>query len=269
MKRIYTFGGLPERRNLTVADLRQKKRSRGSLPLTQVTARCSDTARACCEAGIDIIVSADEKYKVVRHGAPENFISVHLPIPSYPTSEDALRAAVKIAAEGADAVITSASIRSIATIAAEGIATIGHVGLVPRKSTLSGGMRVVGKTEIEVNEVVEHAKRLEDAGAFAVEIECASNVVTNRINDETDLVTISIGSGGEADVIFLFMEDICGETEWRPRHAKAYDDLKSAYDEIFDRRVRALNAFKDDVRDGRYPGNRRTFQVSPASATES
>ena len=100
---------------------------------------------------------------------------------------------------------------------------------------------------------MQRFRELEDAGAFAVECELIPARVMAEINRRTGLATISLGSGPHADVLFLFQNDICGESERRPRHARAYADLASLHQQIATERVRALTAFRADVASGAFP----------------
>ncbi len=80
-------------------------------------------------------------------------------------------------------------------LAAESIPVVGHVGFVPRRSSWVGSVRAVGKTAAEALDLWERFRRLEDAGAFAVECELVTADVLSEINGCTSLVTISLGSG--------------------------------------------------------------------------
>jgi 3-methyl-2-oxobutanoate hydroxymethyltransferase len=77
--------------------------------------------------------------------------------------------------------------------------------------------------------------------------------VLAEINRRTSLVTISLGSGADADVIFLFASDICGETSKRPRHARAWGDLATLYRAVRDERVKALSGFRAAVAAADFP----------------
>ena len=90
---------------------------------------------------------------------------------------------------------------------------------MPRLSTQIGGLRAYGRTADEAMKLAEDLRRLEDAGAYAVELECVADEAIAEISPRTGLITHSIGSGGAADVIFLFQDDACGDTIDPPRHA--------------------------------------------------
>ena len=83
-------------------------------------------------------------------------------------------------------------------------------------------------------------KRYEDAGCFAVEIECVAERTLELLNERTSIVTCSLGSGNAGDMIFLFLSDICGESVDPPRHAHAFGDLAPLHQQLYDERVAAL-----------------------------
>ena len=130
---------------------------------------------------------------------------------------------------------------------------MGHLGFVPKKSTLYGGVRAIGKTADEAVALWRKFAALEQAGAFAVECEIIPAKVMSEINRRTGLVTISLGSGPEADVMFLFTSDICGESPRLPQHARSYADLGALYEQVRTERVRALTEFRADVANHRFP----------------
>jgi len=84
----------------------------------------------------------------------------------------------------------------------QGMAVQGYLGLVPRKSTLVGGLRAIGKTADEAMRLFEDFRRLDDAGAHTVEVECVASEALAEIKKYSQLVTHSIGSGSAGDVIF-------------------------------------------------------------------
>jgi 3-methyl-2-oxobutanoate hydroxymethyltransferase len=175
-----------------------------------------------------------------------------------------LRAAFAAVESGADAVITARSPEMVRALTSESIPVVAHLGFVPRKSTWTGGVRAVGKTAAEAIALWDRFRRLEDAGAFAAECELIPAAVMAEINRRTSLVTISLGSGGEADVIFLFASDICGESPKRPRHARAWGDLASLYKAVRDERVRALTGFRAAVASGGFPDAGEIAAVPPS-----
>ncbi|UWQ91533.1 3-methyl-2-oxobutanoate hydroxymethyltransferase [Rhodobacteraceae bacterium M382] len=264
MKNIYTFGGQPARRNLTVACLRANKAA--GVKMTQVSAVTEDEARACEEMGIDMITISDVDYDAVRRGAPQTFITSSQTMCQYYEPQECLTAALKSAEKGADAVFTPRGMGIVELIANEGLAVQGHVGLVPRKSTLTGGLKTYGKTAEEAMQLLEWMRRYEDAGAVAVEVECVAVEALAAINHKTTLVTHSIGAGSGGDIIFSFMEDICGDVENPPRHAKAWGDVGSIRKALAAERDKALTGYRTDVQSGVFPDADHTVSMLPGEA---
>ena len=139
---------------------------------------------------------------------------------------------------------------------------MGHLGFVPKKSTLYGGVRTIGSTADEAATLWADFQRLESAGAFGVECELIAANVMREINQRTGLATISLGSGPHSDVQFLFMNDICGESERVPRHARPYADLNALHQQVRDARAEALRSFRADVLAGGYP-DRSEISMAP------
>ena len=259
-KRIYTYGGKPARRNYTVADMTVLK---GGAKLCQTCPATEEEAAACEAVGIDVLNTSDADLPVVRAGAPETFIIADLPMTAHQTPDDIMRAAVKAAEAGADAVYTPRSLRTVEMLANEGLAVQGHLGLVPRLSTRRGGLRIVGKTADEALELAEDFRRLEDAGAYAAEVECVAAEALATISPLTKLVTHSIGAGSAGDVIFMFLVDICGESDRPPGHAKAFADLGSIRAHLAVERRRALSDYRQAVMTGAYPDAATSVSMLP------
>ena len=259
MKNIYTWAANPAKRTVTVGDIIEAK---GKKILTQVTANNSLEAKAAEEAGFDMIIGSASNVKKVREGSKCLFYTAALELHNYPTAEDVLRGAFKALENGADAVMTARSMDIVSMLAKEDVPVMGHLGLVPRKSTWIGGLRAVGKTADEAYELFKKFKRLEDAGAFSAECEVIPENVMGEISKRTSIVTVSLGSGKKADVMYLFMNDICGEQEKSPRHAKAYTNFKKMKDDIEIERVKALKAFIKDSLEGKFPGPENSVNVN-------
>lgn len=260
MPRIFDFGGREVERTTTVAGLRALKGS--GRHATQVTAETADEAAAAEAAGIDMAVCRAANVGKVRDGSKKLFVTAALGFADAVTAEEVLRTAFSAIVAGADAVITGRGFDTVRMLADEQIPVMGHLGFVPRKSTWVGGVRSVGKTADEALALFDRFRRLEDAGAFAVECEVIPAAVMAEINRRTGLVTVSLGSGPDADVIFLFTADICGEAKRLPRHARAWGDLASLHQAVRDERVKALSGFRADVASGGFPGPRETAAIA-------
>jgi 3-methyl-2-oxobutanoate hydroxymethyltransferase len=258
MKNVYTWAAQPAKRNITVGDIIAAK---GKKILTQVTANTMLEAKAAEEAGFDMIIGGASNVKKIREGSKTTFFTAALELQSYPTPDDVLRGAFTALENGADAVMTARSMDVITMLAKEDVPVMGHLGLVPRKSTWIGGLRAVGKTVDEALELYKKFKRLEDAGAFSAECEVIPENIMGEISKRTNIVTVSLGSGKKADVMYLFMNDICGEDEKTPRHAKVYTNLKKMRQDIEVERVIALKAFIKDILDKKFPGPENSVNV--------
>ena len=260
MPRIFDFGGREVDRLQTVAGLRALKG--GGKPATQVTAETTDEAAAAEAAGIEMVVCRASNVGQVREGSKAVFVTAALGFANAITADEILKAAFAAVTAGADAVLCSRGYETVRMLADEQIPVMGHLGFVPRKSTWVGGIRAVGKTANEAFELWDRFRRLEDAGAFAVECEVIAAPVMAAINQRTDLVTVSLGSGADADVMFLFTSDICGEGSRLPRHARAWGDLASLHQAVREERVKALSGFRAAVASGGFPREPETARIA-------
>ncbi len=261
MKRVFTFGGQAARRNLTVADLIAGK---GQRKFTQTTANTADEARAATDAGIDLLISGAPVYASAREGAPEHFISSAVQMMKFPSRDEALREAYRLLEAGADTIYCPREPAFVESLASASVPVMGHVGLVPRKSTWIGGVRAFGRTAEEALALFGQIKDLENAGVYCVEVEVTAADALTEISRRTSVVTISLGSGGGGDVDYLFQEDICGINDSNPRHAKAYGDLRTLQARLYRERVAALRAFHDDVAGGGFPPAENTVMMHPS-----
>ena len=253
MTRILDYSGREAERTVTVASIAALKHS--GRQLAQVTASTAAEAAAAEAAGIELVVCMAGAVPAVRQGSRRVFVTAAIDFGGAVTLDELLRTALQALTDGADAVITARRLDAVRLLAAEDIPVMGHLGFVPKKSTLYGGVRMVGRTADEAVRLWKKFQQLEDVGAFAVECELIPAEVMAEINARTGMATISLGSGPAADVLFVFGSDICGESERKPRHARAYADLASLYAQIEVERVRALSAFRGDVASGSYPGD--------------
>ena len=251
MKKILTFGGREARRNLTVDCIRNNKAK--CQKMTQVDARNGAEAAMLEAQGIDLITVADVDFKECRAAAPDTFMTGCQTMVQYVTEDEALRGAIAVAEQGADAIYTPRGLKTVERLSAEGLAVQGHLGLVPRRSTLVGGLRIIGKTAQEAMRLFQDFKRLEDAGAYACEVECVATEALIEINKRTALVTHSIGAGTGGDIIFSFFEDITGETEADYRHIKRFADVRSLKRQIEEEQRKGLSGFREEVLSGAFP----------------
>ncbi|CAN5526282.1 3-methyl-2-oxobutanoate hydroxymethyltransferase [soil metagenome] len=262
MTRILDYSGRDADRTVTVASIVGLRNA--SKQFAQVTASTADEAAAAESAGIEMVVCMASAVPAVRQGSSRVFVTAAIDFGGAVTLDELLGDAFTALTAGADAVITARRLDCVRRLAEEDIPVMGHLGFVPKKSTLYGGVRSVGKTADEAAALWKQFQRLEEAGAFAVECELIPAKVMAEINRRTAMATISLGSGPDANVMFLFTSDICGESERKPRHARAYADLAALHQQIAVERVRALTAFRADVASRAFPDESEVGQVAPA-----
>jgi 3-methyl-2-oxobutanoate hydroxymethyltransferase len=257
LKRVMTLGGAYGTRNYTVKDLRDAK---GKRVLCETLPFTPEEAAAAEEAGIDTLkVRFDPKRPelaaALRKAAPNTFMSFSVPLVAAASETEAVRLAYTAMELGADGIMCQWSPRFIRAAAEAGVPVQGHAGLVPRKSTWTGGLRAVGKTLEEALWVFDEIRRIEDAGAWAVEVEVIPAPLLAEITRRTSLLTSSIGAGSGGDIQFLFAEDILGNNgPPYPRHSRQYRNLHAMQQAIQAERVGGFRDFIADVRGGRFPG---------------
>ncbi len=261
MSRILDYNGNDADRTTTVASIVGLKDQQAQF--AQVTASSEQEAAAAEAAGIEMVVCMAGSVPSVRRGSSRLFVTAAIDFDGAVTVDELLGAAFSALTDGADAVITARRLDCVRRLAEEDIPVMGHLGFVPKKSTLYGGVRAVGKTAEEARTLWEQFQQLEEAGAFAVECELIPANVMAEINQRTGLTTISLGSGPDADVMFLFGSDICGEGSRTPRHARTYGDLAALHKQLGEARVKALSAFRADVAAKRFPDASEMVQADP------
>ncbi len=264
-KKVFSMTGELGLRNYTVRDIIDLK---GEKQLTQTLPFFPNEAKAAEDAGIDLMNTRFNYFKQetaieIRKSASKTFMSFVIPLLSVPTKDDALKHSYKAMELGADGIIFQGSLNHIEALSNAGIPVQGHIGLVPRKSTWTGGIRAVGKTIDEAKALFQNLKDLENAGAWAVECEVIPSRLMRELSSRTSLVTISIGSGNGGDVQFLFAEDILGASEGPfPRHSKQYCNLFKEVQRIQKIRVNAFKDFIDDVNSDIFPSNNFEVEVT-------
>ena len=256
LKRIMTVGGVYGTRNYTVKDLRDQK---GNNILTETVPFSIEEATAAEEAGIDTMkVRFDPKNPdlaiAIRKAAPNTFMAFSCPLIAAATKDEAVRIGYKAMEIGADAVMTQWSPSFIEAATEAGIPVQAHAGLVPRRSTWTGGLKAVGKSLEEAIWIYNQIKIFENAGAYAVEVEVIPEDLLIEISKRTTLLTSSIGAGKGGDIQFLFADDILGNNgPPYVRHSKQYRNLYKMKQDMQLERVAGFKEFIDDVKNGNFP----------------
>ena len=259
---------------LTVKDLFEKK---GKVKLTELYVTNALEAYAAEKAGIDIqIVSfkketlrtgvptnkwfRDAHIKDIREAAPNTFMIFGLGQLS--STEKAIDTALIARDNGADAVYCGNSPKYIEALRKEGLPSVSHIGLIPYKSTWTGGFKAVGKDADSAFKVYQDAIAYDNAGAIGLEVECVPDRVAELITKKVNLLTLSMGSGPNCDVEFLFIQDVIGtNTDRVPRHAKVFKDTNKSYEKLLDDTVEGLKNFIDEVKTKKFPTSSNIVQI--------
>ena len=134
-----------------------------------------------------------------------------------------------------------------------GIPVMGHLGLTPQSVHALGGYRVQGRDEAAATRLLQDAKALEEAGAFAIVLELLPAPVASRVTKALTIPTIGIGAGPACDGQVLVLHDLLGLNEgFNAKFVKRYASLAQEVRE-------AVELYAAEVREGRYPGPEHSF----------
>jgi 3-methyl-2-oxobutanoate hydroxymethyltransferase len=202
--------------------------------------------------------------RAVRRASPQALVVADLPWLSYHVSvEDTVRNAAVLIRAGAQAVKLEGGAkraRMIEALVEAEIPVVGHVGLTPQSMHAMGGFRVQAKTADGARALVDDARAVEAAGAFAVVLEGVPDAVGRLATEALEVPTIGIGAGPWCDGQVLVYHDVLGlEDRIVPTFVRRYADLKAAG-------VAALTAFAGDVRAGRFPDASESYHLKPEEA---
>ena len=254
----------------SVYDLRQLK---GKRCLTHVHVKSPEEATAAEAADIDLLscsfdtLESQARLPLLVAAAPKSFISGATPH-GLASPEEAVRVGFRALELGASSVYCSASPWIIEAMARERIPVVGHLGMVPRHATWTN-IRAIGKSAAEAVQLYEQLKRLENAGAYAAELELVPHQLASYLCKKTSLFLMSLGSGSGCDSQFLFSNDILADYDERiPRHAKAYRNFRKEYQRLQQERVAAFKEYADDVKGGRFPETRHLVNMDKTAFQE-
>jgi len=196
--------------------------------------------------------------KAVRRGAPNTVVVGDMPFMSYQTSPDkAVESAGRLIKEAAvDCVKMEGGeffapyVRKMVNV---GIPVIAHIGLTPQSASALGGFTIQGRTPQQAEQLIADAKALDDAGAFAMVLECIPEGVAKVITESVSAVTIGVGAGRYCDAQNLNGYDILGLFDkFVPKFVEQYATLAGDIQSGFD-------SFAQQVRSGAYPAERHVF----------
>jgi 3-methyl-2-oxobutanoate hydroxymethyltransferase len=183
-----------------------------------------------------------------------------MPFGSYQVNDEmAVENAVRFVKEaGADAVKLEGAgpmLSRAQAIVGAGIPVMGHVGLTPQSATMLGGFKAQGRTAAKAERLYEDALALEAAGCFSIVLEAVPAPIATRVTEALKVPTIGIGAGAGCDGQVLVWHDLLGLYEGKaPRFVKRYADLGAEA-------KHALEAYVDDVREGRFPEEQHTYAI--------
>ena len=239
---------------------------KGKRKLAEVYTHNSLEAEACEAAGIEMIVSSENNNITgIREAAKNTFFTVGLKYGKYLNEYDILKRSFFLYENGADAIYCPQSLKYISAIAREGIPVVGHTGFIPYKATFYGGFKAYGKTANEANEIYDETLKLQEAGAFAAEIEIVPVKVAQFISENVKIFMIGMGSGQGCDAQYLFSEDILGYNKGHiPRHAKVYENISEDFQRIKNKSAKAYRKFKSEINSGAYPAKKHDVQIMDA-----
>ena len=277
----------PERPEKVSAPSLRASKQRGER-LVCLTAYDYPTARIVDEAGTDIILVGDSlgnvvlgygntvpvtldeiliHLKAVRRAVQRALLVADMPYGTFHTGDDdAVRNALRLVKEGgAEAIKLEGGHKRVALVKRlvdEEISVMGHIGLTPQSINQLGAYRVQGKTRKAAQQLIDDAKAMEDAGAFAVVLEVVPREIARIITESISIPTIGIGAGVHCDIQVLVLHDMLGLSFGKlARFVRPYANL---HDVITD----AVTRYADDVRNGTYPSEAESYALPAETAEE-
>jgi len=272
-------------RKVTAPELRARKQS--GKAITMVTAYDFTMARLVDEAGVDAVLVGDSLGMVVQgmantlpvtldeiayhcravaRGLTRAHLVGDMPFMSYQVSAaQAVESAGKLVKEGACESVKLEGGAEVAEhvfrITRAGVPVVGHVGLTPQSVHAFGGFKVQGRGDAAAEKLVEDARAIEQAGAFAIVLEAIPPDLAARVTAAVSVPTIGIGAGRACDGQVLVCTDLLGlviGSQPTPKFAKRFAELGEA----------AVNAFRqyvDEVQSGAFPGPEHTYKANAAA----
>ncbi len=258
------------------------KMKNNSEKITMLTAYDFSTAKYIDECGVDSILIGDSVgmtilgydttinvtiedmitfTKAVSRGVKRALVVADMPFLSYHTSlEQTVLNAGKLIQSGAKAVKLEGAadfvINAIERLTQSGINVVGHLGFTPQSVNTIGGYYVQGKNVNAIEEMLKSAKKLEEAGVFAVVLEMVPEEAAKYITENLSIPTIGIGAGKYCDGQVLVIDDILGKFSGNiPKFVKKYANIKDTI-------KGAVSQYNDEVKNGIFPDSAHTFNLT-------
>lgn len=278
---------MSERRKVNLPAL-FKKVEKGE-PITWLTCYDYPTAYFQEQAGIDMILVGDSlgmtmlgydstlpvtmsdmirHTQAVRRGSPNAFLVGDMPYMTYQaSSETAVLNAGRFMAEAAcDGIKLEGGAEMadrVTAIVAAGIPTIGHLGLTPQSASALGGFRLQGKGALQAKKIIDDAKALEEAGAFAILLELVPDRVCKIITERAEnCIIMSLGAGPHAHGQLLIYHDLFGlYPKFTPKMAKVYGNAGEVI-------LNGLTQYVNEVQNKEFPERTNYFGIKDAEYDE-
>ena len=258
-----------------------KESKKNGEKLTMLTAYDYTTAKLLDESGVDSILVGDSLGMVVlgyddtlsvtmedmihhsaavARGAKNALVITDMPFMSYQTSVyDAVVNAGRLVKEGkAQAVKLEGGVEfceHIKAIVKASIPVCAHIGLTPQSINAFGGFKVQGKGKEEAQRLLDEARAVEEAGAFAVVLECVPAKLAKKISESISIPTIGIGAGAGCDGQVLVYQDMLAMySDFKPKFVKQYAQIGSVMKDAF-------RQYIDEVKSGAFPSEEHTFKI--------
>lgn len=266
----------------TIKTLKEAKQRNEKI--TMLTAYDYSTAKLMDEAGVNAVLVGDSlgmvilgyedtisvtmddmihHSKAVANGCKNALVVTDMPFLSYQTSVyDAVVNAGRLMKEGrAEAVKLEGGrevVEQVRSIVKASIPVMGHIGLTPQSVNAFGGFKVQGKTKEEARKLLEDALALEEAGVFAIVLECVPADLAKIISEKISIPTIGIGAGAGCDGQVLVYQDMLGMySDIAPKFVKRFGN-------IGEEMKRAFAAYIKEVQEGTFPTSNHSFTMDEA-----
>ena len=272
---------LRRRRKLVKTKLDFLRMKQNNEPIVMLTAYDYPSAKYAEEAGVDMILVGDSlgmvvlgydstipvtvddmihHTKAVKRGAPNTFVVTDMPFMSCHLSlDETLKNAARLMQEGgADAVKVEGAddiVEKIAAMTKAGIPVVAHLGLTPQSVGVLGGYKVQGKSLEAAQQLLEDAKKCEEAGALAIVFECVPHQVGTLVTEALSVPTIGIGAGVDTDGQVLVYHDILSYGVDRvAKFVKVYGNANELMNQ-------AISQYVSEVKTGEFPAQHHTFTM--------
>lgn len=263
----------------TIITFKQSKQQ--GKKISMLTAYDYSTAKLMDEAGINAILVGDSLGNVVlgyedtlsvtmedmihhgaavARGAKNAMVVVDMPFMSYQASVyDAVVNAGRLMKEGRASAVKLEGGKEVCpqvkAVTEAGIPVMGHLGLTPQSINALGGHRVQGKTQQAAQKLLDDARALQEAGAFAVVLECVPEKLAEKVTKELEIPTIGIGAGAGCDGQVLVYQDMLGMfSDFTPKFVKKFANVGQVMKEAF-------KSYIDEMQQGSFPSQEHCYSI--------